>query len=65
MQATRDRIVEAAIGLYTEQGISRTTLRQVGERADVAPGTLRNHLASRVDLEPGAHREPRISDRQR
>jgi AcrR family transcriptional regulator len=51
MQATRDRIVEAAIELYTEQGISRTTLRQVGERADVAPGTLRNHFASRADLE--------------
>jgi AcrR family transcriptional regulator len=51
MQATRDRIVEAAIELYMEQGISGTTLRQVGVRADVAPGTLRNHFASREDLE--------------
>lgn len=51
MQATRERILEAAIELYTEQGISRTTLRQVGLRADVAPGTLRNHFASRDELE--------------
>jgi AcrR family transcriptional regulator len=51
MRATHDRIVEAAIELYTDQGISRTTLRQVALRADVAPGTLRNHFASRAELE--------------
>ncbi len=51
MLATRERILEAAIELYTDQGISRTTLSQVGLRADVAPGTLRNHFATRDDLE--------------
>ena len=51
MQATRDRIVEAAIELYTEVGISNATMRQVGLRADVAPGTLRNHFPSRRSLE--------------
>lgn len=51
MQATRERIVEAAIALYTEQGISATTLRQVQVRADVAPGTLRNHFPDRDHLE--------------
>ena len=30
MQATRDRIVEAAIELYVEVGISKATMRQVG-----------------------------------
>ena len=50
LAATRERIVEAAIALYTEQGISATTLRQIGERADVAPGTLRNHFPSRESL---------------
>lgn len=49
--ATRDRIVEAAISLYTELGISGTTMREIGERADVAPGTLRNHFPSRELLE--------------
>jgi AcrR family transcriptional regulator len=47
LEATRDGIVEAGIALYVEQGISATTLRQIGERADVAPGTLRNHFPTR------------------
>jgi AcrR family transcriptional regulator len=51
MQATRDRIVEAAIELSIEVGISKATMRQVGLRADVAPGTLRNHFPSRQSLE--------------
>jgi AcrR family transcriptional regulator len=51
IEATRDRILEAAIELYTEIGISATTLRAVGERADVAPGTLRNHFATRDALD--------------
>lgn len=51
VQATRARIVEAAIELYAELGMSATTMRQIGERADVAPGTLRNHFPSREDLD--------------
>lgn len=51
MEATRERIIEAAIDLYAEVGISSTTMRQVGRRADVAPGTLRNHFASRDELD--------------
>ena len=48
---TRSRIVEAAIDLYSELGISRTTLQEVARSADVAPGTLRNHFPSRDDLD--------------
>src|SRR5712691_11203490 len=51
IQATRDRIVDAAIELYTEVGISAATMREIGVRADVAPGTLRNHFPSRDDLD--------------
>ena len=51
IQATRERIVDAAIELYTEDGISATTLREIGSRADVAPGTLRNHFPTRDDLD--------------
>lgn len=51
MRATRERIVEAAIELYTELGISATTMRQIAARADVAPGTLRNHFPTRTDLD--------------
>ena len=51
MRATRERIVDAAIELFMEVGISQATMRQVGLRADVAPGTLRNHFPSRTALE--------------
>jgi len=51
MRATRERIVDAAIELFIEVGISKATMRQVGLRADVAPGTLRNHFPSRMALE--------------
>jgi AcrR family transcriptional regulator len=51
MRATRERIVEAAIELCIEVGISKATMRQVGLRADVAPGTLRNHFPTRMALE--------------
>jgi AcrR family transcriptional regulator len=51
LQATRDRIVDAAIELYTEVGISAATMREIGVRADVAPGTLRNHFPRRDDLD--------------
>lgn len=48
---TRARIVDAAIDLYIELGVSRTTMQQVARSADVAPGTLRNHFPSRDDLD--------------
>ena len=51
MLATHDRIVEAAIELYMEVGISKATMRQIGLRADVAPGTLRRHFPSRRSLD--------------
>lgn len=51
MRETRVRIVEAATELYIELGISATTMREIGRRADVAPGTLRSHFPSREALE--------------
>lgn len=51
MRATRERIIEAAIELYTDLGMSATTMRAVAARADVAPGTLRNHFPSRAGLD--------------
>lgn len=51
MDATRARILDAAVALYIERGISATTMRDIGQRADVAPGTLRNHFRSRELLD--------------
>lgn len=49
--ATRARIVQAAVDLYTEIGISATTMRAVARRADVAPATALNHFPTREDLD--------------
>ena len=45
-EATRQRILEAAAGLYQERGVSQTTIPEIARRADVAPGTVLNHFAS-------------------
>jgi AcrR family transcriptional regulator len=51
METTRDRILEAAVSLSIEVGLSAATMREIGLRADVAPGTLRNHFPTRELLE--------------
>jgi AcrR family transcriptional regulator len=48
---TRARIVQAAVDLYTEIGISATTMREVARRADVAPATALNHFPTREELD--------------
>jgi len=49
--STRGRIVQAAIDLYTERGISQTSMQQVARRADVAPATVLNHFPARDELD--------------
>lgn len=51
LETTRQRIVDAAIELYTDVGISAATMREIALRADVAPGTLRHHFPAREALE--------------
>jgi AcrR family transcriptional regulator len=47
---TRRRILDAAMALYQEQGVSATTMLDVARRADVAPGTVANHFGSAAAL---------------
>ncbi len=47
---TRRRILDAAIELYLEQGVSATTMLDIARRADVAPGTVANHFGSAAAL---------------
>ncbi|MHB8458576.1 MAG: TetR/AcrR family transcriptional regulator [Candidatus Limnocylindrales bacterium] len=47
---TRRRIIDAALALYREQGVSATTMLDVARRADVAPGTVANHFGSAAAL---------------
>jgi AcrR family transcriptional regulator len=49
--ATRGRIIDAAVELYVERGMSHTSMQQIAKRADVAPATVFNHFATRADLD--------------
>jgi AcrR family transcriptional regulator len=47
---THRRIMDAALALYQEKGVSATTMLDVARRADVAPGTVANHFGSAAAL---------------
>jgi TetR/AcrR family transcriptional regulator, cholesterol catabolism regulator len=42
-EETRDRIFQAAMGLFKERGFEATTIEDIAERADVAKGTFFNY----------------------
>ncbi len=46
----RNRILEAAVGLFDARGFADTKIAEICERADVAHKTLFNHFASKQDL---------------
>lgn len=48
--ATQRRIVEATIAVHDEQGISATSVRDIAQRAGVAPSTVLHHFPQMDDL---------------
>ena len=48
--STRDRILEAALELFTEQGFDKTSLREVAERVGVTKAALYYHFRSKEEL---------------
>lgn len=48
--ATQRRIVEATLAVHDEQGISATSVRDVAERAGVAPSTVLHHFPQMNEL---------------
>src|SRR5689334_6223535 len=46
----RERLVESAQELLYEQGVQRTTLAQIAERADVPPGNVYYYFKTRDEL---------------
>jgi len=52
--ATRERIVRAALDIYRRQGFTAATTQAVALAADVAPGTVRNHFPTPMDLAAAA-----------
>lgn len=49
-EATRQRIVESAYGLFYREGFGRLSLEAVAEAAGLTKRTLYNHFASKDDL---------------
>ena len=45
--ATRERILEAALRLFAENGYEGTTTRDIAQRADIATGTLFNYFRTK------------------
>jgi len=60
--AARDKIVEAASGLFFEQGYQATTIDDVIERSGVSRPTLYNHFKTKEDLCVEYLRERRRND---
>jgi AcrR family transcriptional regulator len=48
--ATRERLLQTALQLYTTTGFLRTTTPMLAERAGVAEGTIYRHFSSKEDL---------------
>jgi AcrR family transcriptional regulator len=51
-QATRQRVVEAAVALHGERGTAATRWADIAERADVALGTVYRYFPSNDELIP-------------
>src|SRR3954463_5012473 len=49
-EATRSALLEATIECLVEQGYAGTTTRAVSARAQVTPGALQHHFASKQEL---------------
>lgn len=47
---TRDRLVRAALDLFTNQGYHETTTPQIARRAGIAEGTIYRHFSSKEQL---------------
>lgn len=68
-EATRQTIINAAYELFSTQGYSATSIRQVAQGAEIAQGGLYNHFANKEALfvavmkqyHPFAHIQPLLS----
>jgi AcrR family transcriptional regulator len=52
---TRDRILDVALDLFTEQGFDATSLRQIAERLGVTKAALYYHFESKDDILMALH----------
>jgi AcrR family transcriptional regulator len=50
MNDTRDRILDAALDLFIEQGYEKTSLREIAERVGVTKAALYYHFSSKEEI---------------
>jgi AcrR family transcriptional regulator len=50
MNDTRDRILDAALGLFIERGYDKTSLREIAERVGVTKAALYYHFTSKEEI---------------
>lgn len=49
-RATRSALLDATVACLVEDGYANTTTRRIAERANVSPGALQHHFASKQEL---------------
>ncbi len=49
-QASRERILEAALDLFADKGLAGVTLREIGARAGLHNSSLFHHFANKVEI---------------
>jgi len=49
-EETKERILRAALRLFREKGLDKTTTRQISKEAGIAEGTLFNYFKTKEDL---------------
>jgi len=47
---TRERLLKAALALFSEKGVDATAVEEITERADVGKGTFYRHFSDKNDL---------------
>ena len=53
--STKERILDIALELFTDQGYERTSLRQIAERLGFSKAAIYYHFASKDDILMALH----------
>lgn len=59
-KATREKILDAAESLFFENGVTRTSLEQIADKAGLTRGAIYWHFANKVDLFRALHERVRL-----
>ena len=50
MESTRDKIIQATVTLFVQQGVAKTTTREIAALAEVAEGSIYRYFPSKEEL---------------